>query len=421
MARLIEIKCPKCSAPVPIDADATSVTCRYCGGTSVIERAQTTRTPAATPAATPRTVAPAAPLNGLRNLVFGVIAIGAVGGVGSLALKLANNAAPGGGGQGIASMLGGSSLHFSDRPMLADVNGDGVLDVLGKVRGPNSTDMLASFDGNTGTELWRSAPLTKDAAEGGSLRGVLLGRFIAVDALGKVQAYDLRTGNPSWSALLGEKARSICEGAGIIVIETDDDVRHGLDPATGKKRELAKDAPCAPVFSNERDIAPGYRIVGWTDFKKLGLPEMSGIEGMTVHRALVPNGPGPRFMLGQREKGTAVAMVAAVDGKKVLWKDIVPGVDPLTTSVNSLGIEAALIDGKLLVPYALKENNTGMRLACFSVATGERLWDVQALPKDDKLHGLAVAPGRVFMTSWFDAAVALSLETGEVQYQLGGK
>ena len=38
MARVIDIKCPKCAAPLPIAADATTVTCRYCGGTSVIER-----------------------------------------------------------------------------------------------------------------------------------------------------------------------------------------------------------------------------------------------------------------------------------------------------------------------------------------------------------------------------------------------
>jgi ribosomal protein S27E len=38
MARVIDIKCPTCAAPLPIAADATTITCRYCGGTSAIER-----------------------------------------------------------------------------------------------------------------------------------------------------------------------------------------------------------------------------------------------------------------------------------------------------------------------------------------------------------------------------------------------
>ncbi len=413
MARLIEIKCPKCSAPVPISADATSVICRYCGGTSVIERGQTT----ATPGSTPGVAAPGAPARGLRNLVLAMVALGVIGVAGGLALSRSQNAAPAGAGR-----PNSSSLRFIDQPMLADVNGDGVLDVLGQVLAPKMIPMLASFDGNTGAELWRSEPLTKDAADSSSLRGVLLGRVISVDTLGKVQAYDLRTGTPSWSTLLGEKARSICEGAGIIVIATTDKQRHGLDPTTGKNRELAPDAPCAPVFSSGRDIKPGYRIVGWSEMEELGLPGMTEVEGLKARRALVPDGPGPRFMLGQRDKGTAVAMVAAVDEhKKVLWKDIVPGVDPLTTAVNPLSIEAAVIDGKLVVPYALKARDAGVRIACFSVATGERLWDVQALPKADSWQGLAVAPGRVFLTSRPDASVALSLETGELQYQLGSK
>ena len=413
MARLIEIKCPKCAAPVPISADADSVTCRYCGGTSVIERGQATAAASATPSH--------APVKAPRNLVIAVVAFGVVGLASSFAFKLSSSA-PGGAGPSLLSALPGSSVHFSDRPMLADVNGDGVLDVLGKVRDAGGTFQLGSFDGNTGQTLWRSQTLTKDAAESGTLRGVLLGRVISVDALGKVQAYDLHSGHPAWSALLGEQAKSICEGAGIIVIETADEQRHGLDPVSGKHHELKQDGPCAPVYSSDRDVAPGYRIISWTEMKKLGLPEMNEVEGITAHRALVPNGPGPRFMLGQRAKGTAVAMVAAVDEhKKVLWKDIVPGVDPLTTDVNALSIEAAVIDGKLVVPYALKDHDAGTRIACFAAATGERLWDVQALPKDDNSHGIAVSPERVFMTSWFDSAVVLSLQTGEVQYQLGGK
>lgn len=422
MAKLIDIKCPKCAAPVHIAADATRVNCRYCGGTSVIERGQPVM-----PVVPDMPVAPAAPSRGLGALIFSMVAIG---GVAMAAALVAVRGAPGP-GSGAASVWSGapgpgsgarsvSSLHFHDRPMLAHVNADGILDVLGKSRGSDMAEYMAAFDGTSGAELWRSEAMTKDAADTGTLRGVLLDRVISVDALGKVQAYDLRSGTPAWSALLGEKGQRVCESAGTIVIETADDERHGLDPTTGKKRALAKGAPCTPVFSSDKDIAPGYRIVNWPEMEKLGIPRLSDIPGITAHRALVPDGPGPRFMLGQRDKGTAVAMVAAVDQhKKVLWKEVVPGVDPMTTGVNVLGIEAAYIDGKLLVPYALKDHNAGTRIACFAADTGQRLWDVQAQPKDGTSYGMAVSPESVFLTAWFDGTVVLDLKTGVPRYRLG--
>jgi len=421
MAKLIDIKCPKCAAPVHIAADATSVTCRYCGGTSVIDRGQPV-TPEV-PEVPEVPVAPATPSRGLGALIFSVVAIG---GVAMAAGMVAVRGAPGP-GSGAASVWSGapgkgsvSSLQFHDRPMLAHVNADGILDVVGKSRGSDMAEYMAAFDGTSGAELWRSEAMTKDAADSGTLRGVLLGRVISVDALGKVQAYDLQSGTPAWSALLGEKGKRVCESAATIVIETADDERHGLDPITGKKRELAKGAPCTPVYSSDKDIAPGYRIVDWPEMEKLGIPRLSDIPGITAHRALVPDGTGPRFMLGQRDKGTAVAMVAAVDQhKKVLWKDIVPGVDPLTTDVNVLGVDAAYIDGKLLVPYALKDHDAGTRIACFAADTGQRLWDVQAQPKDDTSYGMAVSPESVFLTSWFDGTVVLDLKTGAPRYRIG--
>jgi len=416
MAKLIDIKCPKCAAPVHIAADATSVTCRYCGGTSVIERGQPS---------TPRkiSVTPAASSSGASVMLVTMLVLG---GATAAALTFYTRAqvagiagrGEGGGASEQTSTNIVSSLHFSDRPMLADVNGDGLLDLVGKTRGDG--DVIAAFDGKDGAELWRTAPLSKDASEGSAFRAVVLGRVVSVDALGKAQAYDLRTGNPAWSALLGEKARAACEGKGLIVIETADELRHGLDPATGKKSEVAKGTPCTAVFSSESDTAPGYRIVDWPEMQKLGIPRLGDIPGITAHRALVPDGPGPRFMLGQRDKGTAVAMVAAVgEGKKVLWKDVVPGVDPLTTDVNVLGIEAAYIDGKLIVPYSMKGHDAGSRVACFATATGERLWDVQALLENDNSYGIAVSPESVFITAWFEATVVLSLKTGELQYRLG--
>lgn len=429
MARVIDIKCPKCSAPLPIAADAQSVTCKYCGGTSAIERPgrpfhpepgqQVVHLPAASAAA--------------RNVVLGASTAVMLIGAGT-AFAVMQSASPSlapvsgshvqAGRAGQAPRQTGAAaqpaqrLRFHDHPMLADVNGDAAPDVIAKVSDYGSNTWIAAYDGTSGAALWRSEPLTKDASEGQTLRGVAHGRVVSVDALGKVQAYDLKTGGPAWSSLLGEKARQICEGDGLIVIETADEVRHGLEPTGGKAQKLGKDAPCKPVFSSDDDITPGYRIIGWSDFREYGLPGLHDTDGISAHRALVPTGPGPRFLLGAKSKGTSVAMVAAIgDKKKKLWIDVVPGVDPLTTDVNVTTQQAGYIDGVLVVPYRMKDHNAGTRMAAFDADTGARLWDVQALP-DQVSAGLSLSNERVYYASW-TRLVVLSLKTGEQQFTLG--
>src|SRR5262249_15204609 len=159
-------------------------------------------------------------------------------------------------------------------------------------------------------------------------------------------------------------------------------------------------AACTSVPTTHRDEAPGYQIVGWWKFTELGLPQLHEVEGMSAHRALIPNGPGLRFMLGSRSKGSQVAMVAAVDKKKVVWKDLVPGVDPLTTNVNVTTQEAAFGGGLLVIPYDMKDNHEGTRMACFDGATGKRLWDVQVHKSTQVSSGLAMSASDAFFASW---------------------
>lgn len=426
MARVIDIKCPKCSAPLPIAADAQTVTCRYCGGTSVVERAgqkihapagqQVVHIPAANPAAARTAV--------LTAVGFAVATTVAGGFMAARSAAPSRSAFSGSPSDPIATVAGSGvaevKYRFNDHPMLADVNGDGAPDLVGRVQQYDVGSWLAAFDGTSGAELWRSELLTKDASEGETMRGVAHGRVVSIDALGKVQAYDLKNGLPAWSSLLGEKARKICEGDGVIVIETADDVRHGLEPTGGKPREVARDAPCKPVWSSDQDTTPGYSIIGWWDLEKHKLPGLHDTDGISAHRALVPSGPGPRFLLGGKSKGTSVAMVAAIgDKKKQLWMDVVPGVDPLTTDVNVTTQQAAFVDGVLVVPYSMKDRDAGTRMAAFDATTGARLWDVQ-VNKEDVSSGLAITPERVFHSSW-SSVVVLSLKTGEKMFTVGAE
>ncbi len=246
----------------------------------------------------------------------------------------------------------------------------------------------------------------------------MFGRVLSADSLGKLQAYDLRTGTPSWSALLGEKAKRMCQGDGVIVVETVDEARRGYDPATGKAKDVAKGAPCAVVQSSVAEEAPGYQLVGWWKLAENGLPGLHDVEGISAHRALIPSGAGPRFLLGGRSKGSSVAMVAAVDKKKVLWKDVVPGVDPLTTSVNVTTQEAAFSNGLLVVPYSMKDHAGGVRMACFDGASGRRLWDVEVHKKTQVSTGMSISNDDVFYASW-TALYVISLKTGKLRGTIG--
>ncbi|WP_437591603.1 outer membrane protein assembly factor BamB family protein [Sorangium sp. So ce1000] len=414
MARIIEPRCPRCGAPLPIQSGIDVVTCQYCGARSLVDRG---RKPTTAPVPQGMHVVRVAPPSSnaagiiVMSVVIAMVVVGAAAGA-----FLLRASGPSRGGS--APLLLGPNMYFSGRPMLADVNGDGAPDVVGKSNIPAGEEWIAAYDGRNGKPIWRTAALTKDAASHEARRAVAFDRVISIDALGKVQAYDLRTGTPSWSTLLGEKASRVCQGDGVIVVETVDDVKHGLDPATGARRELAKGAACKVVPSSNQDEAPGFRLVSWSEFDELGLPRSSDIEGMSANNALIPSGPGPRFMLGSRSKGSRVGMVAAVDDKKkVLWTTVVPGVDPLTT--RTTGVETGAYQGGFLViPYDMKDHADGTRLACFEAATGKRLWDVQIHKKSQVSSGISISANDVFFASW-TALYVFSLKTGERRYMIG--
>ncbi|WP_437716312.1 PQQ-binding-like beta-propeller repeat protein [Sorangium sp. So ce448] len=414
MARIVDSRCPRCGAPLPIQPAMDAVTCQYCGARSLIDRG---RKPTTAPIPQGMHVVRVAPpsSNAAAVIVMSVVMAMVVAGAAAGAFMFS---APGPSKGRSAPLLAlGPNAYFSDRPMLADVNGDGTPDVIGKNNVPGGEEWIAAHDGRDGKPIWKTAALTKDAANHEARRAIVSGRLISIDALGKVQAYDLRTGTPSWSALLGEKARRLCQGDGVIVVETVDDAKHGLDPATGTRRELAKGAACKTVPSSIQEEAPGYRFARWHEFDELGLPGSHEVEGMSVSGAIIPSGPGPRFLLGGRSKGSQVGMVAAVDKKKVLWKTVVPGVDPLTT--RATGVEAGAYEGGFLViPYDMKDHKDGTRLACFEAGTGKRLWDVQVHKKSQVSSGISISANDVFFASW-TALYVFSLKTGQLRYMIG--
>jgi outer membrane protein assembly factor BamB len=407
---------------VQIAPQATHITCQYCNNSSLIQRGAKPADP--TGQYRVIQVSPA-------SVIWPVISIGAVvamasiGGAVAFAVS-AKEAAPAASSPfaGALAQLAGAAtssgrFQFSDHPLLADVNHDGAADVVAKSGVPGGSTWIAAYDGRDGKEIWRTAELTKDAADGIGVRVVAGNRVVTVDSLGKVQAYDLANGQPAWAALLGERARgSVCAGDGWVRIRAMDDTVHDLDLASGRPASVAKNAPCKTVASSSAEDGNGVRMLDWAEFEKNGLPSLHSLEGTTAYRALVPDAGGTAIMLGTKAKGTQVAMITAVSNKKALWQQLVPAVDPMTTSVNVLTQIAALDSGRVAIPYNMAKSGDGVRMACFDVASGRRLWDVEVHKKTQVNGGIAMTAHEVFFSSW-TALYVLSADTGRLRYTVG--
>ena len=419
MARLVSSKCPHCGAPLQVSPEASEVVCAYCQQTALIQRPNQ-------PVRVPTPERPVIQLStGVSKLpiIFAVVGFLSVGMTTAIASFLM--AAPDMSGTSAPSILDAVQQvakprsYFSDAPFLFDVNGDGVLDILGKSNVPGGVAWIAAYDGRDGNELWKSQDLPKDATEGMAFRTLVGDTFISVDALGKAQAYDAKTGQPRWATLLGETVRDACAGPGFVRLSRSDRQTQDLDPTSGKAVEKApKD--CASVTTSNHQGAVGSRLIGWSEFDDWGIPGLHSVEGLSAHRALVLDDRSQAFLLGSKAAGSQVAMIARVKGKKVLWKDVVPGVDPLSTKVNVTTQNAAYSSGKVVVPYQMRDSDAGVRVALFDAETGRREWDVELHKKTQVDGGLALTATHVYVGSW-TALYVLDAKTGERRFLVGSE
>jgi outer membrane protein assembly factor BamB len=407
--------CPGCGAPLVVRRQQTTVTCGYCALVSTIERdkpppnpeerkVQTVYVPNATPV--------------LGFVVLAVSGLGILLGVGAAALKDHLNR----GTSRIAAVadrgVHAPQLLFLDRPMLADANADGHVDVVGRcgVGGVLDQDVMAMFDGKTGARLWVGALMTKDQLALEALRAVAGDKLVIVDKLGKVQAYHLASGKPAWTSSVPDQAAVVCQSDSELVIKAKDESLTGFVLASGDKRSLPVGTRCQNVFSSQNDQTPSYGIVDSNRFTSVGIPRE--IDGMSASHALVPTTGNFVFPYGTRRKGTSVAMVAAVADNKVLWTSLVPGIEPLRTSFNASKQQATYVAGRLVMPYDMAESADGVRMAAFDTATGQRLWDIQVTAARGDFNGLTSCPDTLYYAAGM-SLYALNLVDGSQRFRVG--
>jgi len=111
-------------------------------------------------------------------------------------------------------------------------------------------------------------------------------------------------------------------------------------------------------------------------------------------------------------------MVAAVSEKRVLWKSLVPGIDPLRTSYSYSEQKASTASGRLVVPYAMHDSADGVRMASFDTATGQRLWDTEVCKNGCEIYGLASCSDTVYFSTGM-ILYALNLAEGKPRFHIG--
>ncbi|MCA9663770.1 MAG: PQQ-binding-like beta-propeller repeat protein, partial [Myxococcales bacterium] len=203
---LKQLRCPSCGAQLdPPAANAAEVTCAYCGVTAALERPDAPRR--GEPG--PRQGMPVAQYKTPRwAYVFYVLPFaGVVFGIGASLYGVATGQPPG---------LGGILQWNANAPLeLIDVNGDGDLDVVGRVNTFERSEQVvhfAAYDGKSGDELWRTASFGTTSTEHSAKSRVIGDAVVAGDSRGQLHAFALADGQPRWKVSLGEQVDHLCPG-----------------------------------------------------------------------------------------------------------------------------------------------------------------------------------------------------------------
>jgi len=434
--------CPRCGASVPVAGQGT-VTCGYCGNSF-----------------SPRAPGSGGPplgclLGGVGLLVVIIAGVGAafvaLGGEKSMQAPTSATSASPVPDKPVAptaqapSKQDPPSLENRVRPLAADLNGDGMADVVVAASLREDKGMSRRYlalDGLSGARLWQTDDLGSDLF---SANAVLEhGRFMIVNRSGKVRGFDGKSGLSQWEQSLGERVTAVCRARepASVRFQTADGRTVAIDTGTGKATAIAGKPACERLVTSQEDrfgrdpadrsdsrapagvksvVCGSLRVMGDRNFS---LPEQckaqfridpDSIPGMSA-RSLWQH-EGGVLVFGSKRPGTRVPMVGFFKGGRLVWSSEVPAKDPLEAREGAPD-QVALAGGRLVVGYEPQSGDKPAGVTAFDVATGARLWHVALPGKLRSISGLGVAGGGVFVSAG-DNLVALSLVDGKQRFIVG--
>ncbi len=456
MARLVSAKCPNCGAKLRLDPKLDFVTCSYCSTSALLERSDR---PRGERPDLPVIVVPGPSRAGLvavlaatgALMLIGLVAIAAVAGYLAWRSRIPRVGPPPRSGPAVPATATAVRATISPSsalpPLIADVNGDGIADLLlvHRVAGGDSPQHhYGAFDGRNGAELWRSPPLGM-APSGYECRAAVMGRRLLVAGpTGELVGYALADGSKQWTTALGEKLEWYCAGddpdhavlvvaGGRLVVL---DLRSGAQGPLAGKRACSKVAqtreadttpragdtsgfPDQSVPVHQRSFSCGSTsVMGSVNMfvpdpcpRELGLAQAA--LGELEPRTIVATGRG-WAVVGRRLEGTHSPMVGYVEAKKLVWRSFVHPENPLAAAEGTP--EFAVGPAHVVLLYRLTQGNE-RRATVFAIATGRRAWD-GALPAHFSPRRV-LATAQVAVAQDTSSVLAVAMADGRVAWRLG--
>ena len=443
-------KCAGCGAPLPpfMESDG-SVRCGACGLSNAASAPPTFGVPAGGygappggygvppggyggapgPFGPPGTVAPGGGCGLAGVLVVLAVVTVIIGGAGFAAFSMrAPRRVTGPTSVGPAATVAGGGPSVAALPLpswegvhgviLTDVNGDGVPDVVGRVRYVSNGDKvhLAAFEGASGKKLWEAEPLGTYSDTYQGPMALAEDTLVVGRANGEMSGWGLRDGKKHWTGTVPEKTKRFCKGdhAGevrVVLADQTAAVVHLADGHTSAPVAMPKTGePCGHLWSDEGPGGdPAFEV--HTNFGT-----DTNVDGMRGSVVMQRPG-GPKIMLGARAKGTSVPMIAAVyPDPSHSWKSDLPGARPLETSTSG-STYAAVTATRVFTEYGFTSGGaTPHEVVAFDL-TGHRMWET-ALPTSSPMSAIDSDDHRVFVSQWSHLTV-LDASTGKVVYVIG--
>lgn len=454
MPHAIAVRCPHCGASLQVDPRADSATCAYCGTTSLL-RGKPTMVPGEPPVIVVR------PRGGGGMIAFAVIVAAVVMTVLVLTFMAASPSPP---SQAIAAMDVAPQvvhpvaaeppapviddaprreverLETGRRPLLADVDGDGLDDVVALAalhEGERRWDAFVAFSGATGEQLWQVA-VPEDAR--GTFAAVAHGRLLVLGGAGQVSGHDLATGQQQWSTALGDRGLRLCAATepDAVLVPTADARVLQLDVKTGKQSP-SKATTCTPL-PGDQDLAdddprdrtdtrapPGVvavrcgsvRVIGSQNFtvpdacRKRAQVDPDRLGGLVAH-ALWQT-PQGWLILGVRDPGTHTPLLARMQDRAIAWKIDVPDGNPLLADEG--GPSPVALAGDLVIAGYTLQKDSRQFIGAFALSDGARRWHVEV--PGGKRVDRAAAAGKQLLLYAAGSIFVLDVTTGALLRTIG--
>jgi len=409
--RAIQVKCPNCNAQLRADETTQTVTCDYCGTASQIQR----RTRILERVQLPAQINPAMryavqshssawkwmiiAIVFVPVLITIIVIVSVVSRVRqTVRVEIPKEITAAFGSNGIKIDMSGKgrdrgpSWQGTDSVLVADVDGDGTPELIGRGRQVQVGDSirLLALELATGKIKWQSDVLGtySDTYTGPlSIAGDLV---VHANNSGTIQAFALKDGTRRWKATQDERVAGFCLGEGntLVAVGADDMLRtyaraDGAVVGTPKaapgkgKSPWDKKAPCE-VLSND-DQTEFQRV----EDSRSGRYNQYRIDGgkhdLNVDHAIdAPD--GGRVLGGTRKEGTNVTTIVAVDAKNAERWRTAAAAEALTATGGPRHVVVG--ERETCIIYY---SNT-YRTACFAMADGKRLWDTETPSFAEGLH-----------------------------------